>query len=436
MKVTLSRRGFIGTASAATAFGATEKPALLGGRKAYNQKWPSWPVFDKTEEASLLATLRSGQWFRGGGQKVAAFEKAYAAVTGAKGCLATANGTSALIVSLGALGVGAGDEVIVPPYTFVATVNAVLMMNALPVFVDSDRETFQIDPRKIEAAITPRTVAIMPVHLGGNAADIDAIQAIASKRRIPVIEDACQAHFGEWRGKKVGTYGATGCFSFQASKNLNSGEGGAILTNDEELLEKCYAFHNNGRGRKSTGYNFSYAFSGLNLRMTEFQAALLLAQMQRLEAQSKVRDANAQYLTSMLREIPGIQPARMYEGCTRSAHHLYMFRYDPRKFANLERSKFLKALSAEGIPASAGYSPLNKEPFLKNTLHSRGFQRIFSKQRISEWEQQSQCPENDKLCSEAVWFTQNMLIAERSGMDQIAGAIRKIQAWAGDLAKG
>ena len=127
--------------------------------------------------------------------------------------------------------------------------------------------------------------------------------------------------------------------------------------------------------------------------------------MQRLEAQSKVRDANAQYLTSMLREIPGIQPARLYEGCTRSAHHLYMFRYDPRKFANLERSKFLKALSAEGIPASAGYSPLNKEPFLKNTLHSRGFQRIFSKQRISEWEQQSQCPENDKLCSEAVWFT-------------------------------
>ena len=134
-------------------------------------------------------------------------------------------------------------------------------MNALPVFVDSDRETFQIDPRKIEAAITPRTVAIMPVHLGGNAADIDAIQAIASKRRIPVIEDACQAHFGEWRGKKVGTYGATGCFSFQASKNLNSGEGGAILTNDEELLEKCYAFHNNGRGRKSTGYNFSYSLA-------------------------------------------------------------------------------------------------------------------------------------------------------------------------------
>lgn len=431
----LSRRVFLASAASSTALGAVERPAALGGAKARTTRWPSWPVFDKKEEEALLATLRSGHWYRGSGAGVAKFEKSYAELTGAKACLATANGTSALVISLSALGVGAGDEVIVPPYTFVATVNAVLMHSALPVFVDSDRETSQIDAQKIEASITPRTVAIMPVHLGGSAADIDAIKAVAAKHNLPIVEDACQSHLGEWRGKKVGTYGTTGCFSFQASKNLNSGEGGAILSNDEELIEKCYAFHNNSRGRKSGGLDFSYLSRGANLRMTEFQAALLLAQMSRVEAQSSRRSENAAYLTSMLKEIPGIRPARMYEGCTRNAYHLYMLRYEKEKFANLARAKFLKALGAEGIPASGGYAPLNREPFLKNTLHSRGFERVFGKARLAQWERANLCPQNDLLCQEAVWFTQNMLIGARSDMEQIVEAIRKIQAYASDLAK-
>ncbi|HWH33225.1 MAG TPA: aminotransferase class I/II-fold pyridoxal phosphate-dependent enzyme, partial [Egibacteraceae bacterium] len=177
---------------------------------------------DSTEERALVALVRGGKWFRG--EQVAAFEAAYAALTGARGCLATANGTSALITSLAALGIGAGDEVIVPPYTFIATVNAVLLMGALPVFVDTDRETFQIDARRIEEAITPATRAIVPVHLGGSAADLDTVMDVARRRGLTVVEDACQAHLAEWRGRKVGTYGAAGCFSFQASKNLNSGE--------------------------------------------------------------------------------------------------------------------------------------------------------------------------------------------------------------------
>ena len=431
----VSRRVFLGTAGATTALGAVQKPAALGGAKTRTARWPSWPVFDKKEEEALLSTLRSGHWYRGSGATVAKFEKAYAELTGAKACLATANGTSALVVSLSALGIGPGDEVIVPPYTFVATINAVLTHSALPVFVDSDRETSQIDASKIEAAITPRTAAIIPVHLGGSAADIDAINAIAAKYKLPVIEDACQSHLGEWRGKKVGTYGTTGCFSFQASKNLNSGEGGAILSNDEELIEKCYAFHNNGRGRKSSGLDFSYLYRGANLRMTEFQAALLLAQMSRLETQSARRSANAAYLTSMLKEIPGIRPARMYEGCTRNAYHLYMLRYDKEKFANLSRAKFLKALSAEGIPTSGGYAPLNKEPFLKNTLHTRCFEQVYGKDRLAKWERGNECPQNDLLCQEAVWFTQNMLIGERSDMDQIVEAIGKIQAHAREIGK-
>lgn len=432
----VSRRGFLAATAAGAAFAAKEKPALLGGPKMRAESWPSWPVIDKTEDDAILGALRSKQWYRGGGKSVDAFEAAYAKLTGAKACLATANGTSALLTSLAALGVGPGDEVILPPYTFVATVNVVLMLNAMPVFVDSDRETMQIDARKIEAAITPKTAVIMPVHLGGSAADMDAILAIAKKRNVPVIEDACQSHLGEWRGKKVGTWGTTGCFSFQASKNLNSGEGGAILSNDPELIEKAYAFHNNSRGRKTAGYDFSsYIGRGLNLRMTEFQARLLMAQMTRLEQQSQRREQNAQYLSSMLREIPGVTPARMYEGCTRNAYHLYMYRYDPSKFAGLPRARFLKAMSAEGIPCSSGYSPLNKEAYIKQTIHSRGYQRIFSKDEIAKWEQRTQCPENDKLCTEAVWFTQTMLLAERGDMEQIAAAIRKIQAWAPDLAK-
>ena len=430
----MNRRSFLAASAAASAaYGAAAKPAMLGGPKVRNTAWPAWPVFDKREEASVLKTLNSGNWFRGNGKNVAEFEAQYAALTGAKGCLATANGTSALLTSLAALGVGAGDEVIVPPYTFVATINVVLMLNAMPVFVDSDRETSQIDARKIEGAITDRTAAIMPVHLGGSASDIDAILRVAAKRKIPVVEDACQAHLGEWRGKKVGTYGATGCFSFQASKNLNSGEGGAILTNDLDLLEKCYAFHNNSRGRKNTGYDFAYQARGANLRMTEFQGGLLLAQMTRLEEQSKRREQNAQYLSSLLKEIPGMKPSRMYDGCTRNAYHLYMFRYDKEQFGGLERSVFLKALNAEGIPASPGYGPLNKEPFLKHTLESRGYRRLFSAGELARWQERSQCPENDKLCQEAVWLTQNMLIGERSDMDQVAEAIHKIRAHAGEL---
>jgi len=274
----------------------------------------------------------------------------------------------------------------------------------------------------------------MPVHLGGAAADMDALLAVASKRRLPVIEDACQSHLAEWRGRRVGTLGATGCFSFQASKHLNSGEGGAVLTETEDLLEKCFAFHNNSRGKKTTGSDFSYQGLGLNLRLTEFQAALLVAQMTRLEAQAKQREQNAQYLTRLLGEIPGALPARAHSGCTRNAYHLYMFRYRKEHFAGLPRATFLKALRAEGVPSSGGYAPLNKDPFLKNAFHSRGYQAIYAKEVIAGWEERNQCPENDRLCEEAVWFTQNMLLGERREMEQIAEAVRKIQRHAGELA--
>jgi len=444
MKSSLDRRRFLATAAAtgaalsvtSTTSADQDKPALLGGKPVRREPFPSWPRFDQREEKALLDVLHSGKWYRGGAEQVNRFESAFADLTGAKHCVATANGTSALFTSLAALGIEPGDEVIVPPYTFIATINTVLLQYALPVFVDTDPDTLQIDPRKIEAAITDRTAAIMPVHLGGNLADMDAILAIAQKHKLPVIEDACQAHLAEWRTKKAGTLGATGCFSFQVTKNLCSGEGGAILTNDGDLAEKCYAFQNNNRARTATGYHFAYLGGrGANLRLTEFQGNLLLAQMTRLEEQSRTREQNAQYLTRMLKEIAGILPAKMYEGCTRNAYHLYMFRYKSEAFGGMPRAKFIRALDAEGIPCSGGYTPLNKEPFLPTVLNSKGYRRIYPKDVLDRWEERNHCPANDQLCEEAVWFTQPMFLGTRSDMDQIAAAVRKIQGSAAALAR-
>ncbi len=445
---TSNRRQFLGTTAAAGSLLASRpqaqapvsrpagKPAVLGGTPVRSKPFPSWPVTDQTEEKALLDVLHGGTWFRGDGKTVDRFEAEYARVMGSRHCLATANGTSALITSLAGMGVGPGDEVIIPPYTFIATLNAVLIRFALPVFVDVDRETFQIDPGKIEAAITDRTAAIIPVHIGGSAADMKSILEIGRRRKVPILEDACQAHFGEWEGKKLGSLGAAGCFSFQASKNLNSGEGGAILTDDESLAEKCFAFHNNCRPRRINSLNFTYLGpAGANLRLTEFQAGLLLAQMTRTEKQARSRNRNALYLTKLLEAIPGIRPARLYPGNSRSAWHLYMFRYEPEKFAGLTRSRFLKALRAEGVPASSGYAPLQRDPLLKEAIGSKAFRMLYPEQRLKQWWERNQCPANDQVCEEAVWFTQTMLLGEQSDMDQIAEAVAKISRHAGDLLK-
>jgi perosamine synthetase len=444
---TIHRRAFLGKTStsalglslagagllAQEAAGKAGPLAVLGGKPVRGAAFPAWPVVQKNDEDAWAKVLKEGRWCRLDGQYANTFEKAYGELSGTKHCLATANGTSALLTALNALDVGPGDEVIVPPYTFVATINVVLLQHALPVFVDTDRETFQIDAQKIEAAITPRTRCIMPVHMGGNAAHLDAMRSIAKKHSLPIVEDACQAHLGEWRGRKLGGWGRCGCFSFQASKNLNSGEGGAIISNDEAFIERCFAFHNNGRARRGSG--FSYAHSGANLRMTEFQAALLLAQMTRVEEQSRTREENAKYLTDLLGEIPGISPAKQYAPCTRNAYHLYMFRYDKTAFAGASRDQFLKALRAEGIPCSSGYTPLNQEPFLKEVLGSRGYKLVFGEERLKRWFKDNDCPENDRLCQEAVWLTQNMLLGARKDMDDIAAAIRKIHDQAAALAK-
>lgn len=439
MRSSVSRRGFLGTSAVASLLGRVTgvraggsdagTPALLGGDPVRKGGWPGWPILSEDDLPPWIEVLRSGAWGRLGGGRTGQFEEAWAQATGSQHALATTSGTTALFTALNALEVGPGDEVIVPPYTFAATVNVVLLQHALPVFVDTDPETFQIDATKIEPALTEHTACVMPVHIGGAPADLDTILAVAQRHKVPVIEDACQAHLAAWRGRAVGTHGDLGCFSFQASKNLNCGEGGAVLTQTEELLEACRSFHNNGRGAGG------FVRNGCNLRLTEFQAAVLLRQLTRLEAQAQTREQNAAYLTSLLKEIPGITPAKMYEGVTRNAYHLYMFRYDAEAFASLPRATFLKALAAEGVPASGGYTPLTDEPFLRRTLTSKAYRAIYAPERIEACLARFDLPANERLCREAVWFSQTMLLGDRTAMDQIAAAIRKIQAHAARLVK-
>ncbi|MFB3826645.1 MAG: DegT/DnrJ/EryC1/StrS family aminotransferase [Bryobacteraceae bacterium] len=436
------RRTFAGAASAIAlragqVAGADEKPALLGGQpvRPRSSQFPGWPQVGPQDESGWLEVFRSGRWWRKEGHFVRDFEKTWAERTGARHCLATANGTSALMAALHAVDVGPKDEVIVGPYTFIATVNAILAHYALPVFVDTDPDSAMIDATKIEAAITPRTRCILPIHLGGNMADMDRIMEISKRRNVPVVEDACQAVGAEWRGRKAATIGHLGCYSFHKLKNLSGGEAGALVSNDEALFRRAYGFHSHYRTPDENGPDPKLCRNGINLRMSEFQAAAMMAQIGRLDEQAKTRDRNAAYLSEMLRETPGVAPARMYPGCTRNGYHLYMMRYNAEAMSGLPRERFIAAVRAEGIPIAAGYTSLNRHPFLENTLNSRAYRAVYSQQDIAHWRERNQCPANDRLCKEGLWFAHTVLLGSRRDMEDIIAAIRKVQRNAGALKK-
>lgn len=436
MPHSVSRRRFLGSAAtvglaaglpSAPAVGA---PALPSAAKKVAAA-PEWPRWDETDEQALLRVLRSGKWGRtSGGACNREFEATFASRMKARHCIATSSGTTALLTALGALNIGPGDEVILPPYTFVATFNAITASFALPVFADTDAASFQVSPAAMAAAITPATKLLLPVHIAGTAADLDAIAALSQSRGVPLLEDACQAPLAEWRGQPVGTTGIGGCFSFQASKNLTAGEGGAILTNDENFAHRCYNFHTPGGGRPAPSSG-----RGANYRLTEFQAALLLAQWTRLEAQARQRDENAALLSKLLSEIPGITPARLYAGNTRNAWHLYMFRYQAERFAQLPRAKFLQALAQEGVAASSGYTSLNRSAHVQALAQNPHYQRLYGRDTMARWLERNSCPVNDRLVEEAVWLSQFKLLASRSEIERIAEVIARVQKRAGDLAR-
>lgn len=243
---------------------------------------------------------------------------------GAKRCLTTVNGTNALFVALNQAGIGIGDEVIVTPYTFVATVQAVLLNGAVPVFADVDRQTFQMDPEQVRKKLTPRTKAIIPVHILGIPVDMDRIMQIAAEHNLVVIEDACQAHLAEYDGAKVGTIGKAGCFSFQNSKNIPIGEGGAIVSDDDEFMDRCYSFHNLGLPYGSQAGSLAGAFMvGTKVRFSEYQASIGLLQLEEAAKTTALRWENGQYLSGKLKGLEGIETVRLYPKTTRAVFHLY-----------------------------------------------------------------------------------------------------------------
>lgn len=449
MNFRLTRRGFIrnvtlgaatltwlGARQAPTALAAAaDKPALLGGTPLHKGGWPQWPQWRETWEPSILKVFRSRHWYRGSsGGEIPDFEAAWAQLLGAKKCLAVASGTTALMTALHVMDVDAGDEVIVSPFTFIASYNAILNAKALPVFADTDPQTLTMDPASIESRITERTRAIMPVHIYGMPCEMDAINAIAQKRKLAVVEDACQAWLAEYKGRKCGTLGDLGCFSFQESKHIPAGEGGAISGMSEELIDKCNSFHNCGRA-VGTNQGHGQFTRGNNYRMMHVQAALLLQQLDKLVKETEIRRANADRLAAGLKQIPGIQPARLPEN-SRAVWHLFPFRYDEQQFSGLSRDKFLRALGAEGIPCGGGYREQYHDGLLDEAIASRGFKRLWGAERLKAYRDSfKELSGNRKACQSTVTFTQNLLLAERSDIDQIIAAVARIQRHSAALAK-
>ena len=408
---------------------AGETLAVDGGTPVRTAPFPTWPVWDERDEQGLLEVLRSGTWGAHAGTKVKEFTTRFSAYQEAAHGVCVTNGTAALEVALRAAGVQPFDEVIIPPYTFVATGTAVLSIGAIPVFCDILPETYLIDAADAERRITPRTRAIVAVHIAGQPADLDAVLDVARRHTLKVVEDAAQAHGAAWRGRRVGAIGDAGTFSFQSSKNLTGGEGGIILTDDRALAERAWSMANVGRIPEGAWYQ--HEVMGFNLRLTEFQGALLLSQLERLPAQSDVRERNARYLDRELAAIPGITPQARDERVTGHAHHLYVMRFDGQAFGGHDRSWFLQALRAEGIPCSPGYTtPLYRMNAIvderrKWAALARAAGRPVTLPASPDAEA---LPATERACNaEGVWLTQNVLLGGEADMAQIVEAVAKVQ---------
>ncbi len=394
--------------------------ALLGGTPVRRTPFPSWPIFGEAEEARLLRTLRSGQWGRLDGAEVDEFERRFAAMHGCRHAVAVVNGTVSLRIALLAAGIRAEDEVIVPPYTFVSTATAVVEANAVPVFADIDLHTFNLDARAVDAAITPRTRAIIPVHFAGQPADMDAVMAIAQDRGLIVIEDAAHAHGAAYRGRPAGSLGHMASFSFQSSKNLTAGEGGILTTNDDGLAEACRSIQNCGRVTGGVWYEH-HVIAG-NYRLGEFQGAVLNGQLDRLEEQTATRDRNGRYLACRFDGLPGLHPQARPADCTRHSYHLFMLRLDAAVFG-APRAAVLRALDAEGIPCSAGYGySLPQQPLFRNKAFGPYLSAASARLDYTD----AHCSTSDLICEQSVWLGQNLLLGPREDMDDIAQAFEKV----------
>lgn len=399
--------------------------AMAGGEKTVTRPLgKSWPIWDEREERALMEVLHSGHWWRGGHSdwktsKVGQFEDAFAAYQHAKHGVAVTNGTAAIECALKALDIGAGDEVLVPALTFVASATAISLVNATPVFVDVDPGSYNISPEAMEAAITPRTKGAVVVHNGGYPADMDRIMEVARRRGIRILEDCAHAHGSEWKGRRMGAIGDIGTFSFQMGKTLTSGEGGIVVTDNDDLAEKTFSYHHIGRISGRPFYEFHRVAS--NLRMTEWQGAILLAQLSRLDEQTETRERNTRYLARGLQEIPGVEPLERDPRVTRWGFYYWNFKYRQDQFDGIHRDTFLKAMQAEGVPMGVG---AHGQPIYRNPVfRDQGYENI-------------RCPEAERIyATEALSIGHRAFLGGQEDMDLILEAVRKVRANTGELRK-
>lgn len=417
--------------------------AICGGRPVRTRPWPRWPNATRSTHEAVADVLESTRWaisgpYDGRVSYERRFAKAFASFHEVPYCTPTSNGTGALTISLQALGVGRGDEVLVPGLTWVACASAVANLGAVPVLVDVDPDTLTIDPDAARAAWSPRTAAVMVVHPFCSIADLDALVALAEERGVPLVEDCAQAHGARWRGRPVGTFGATGCFSMQQSKLLTSGEGGAAITSDEALYERMEQYRSDGRLFADEAIDGRLELlevatvQGRNLCLSEFQAAVLLDGLGRLAEENEVRADRARYLYSMLEEIEGVSTIPDDPRVTTRAYYNLVLRFEPRSFAGCAVDAIARALAAElDTMVNPVYVPLNRHRLLRPTLLPRGDMTDADVARLDTG--RFELPNAERARQTCATLTHPVLLDERAGMEDIVEAICKVQRRAGDL---
>ena len=405
--------------------------AINGGPAiAEELKIPPWPQHNETDRQALQEVLEGGRWFRSyPGSWAQRFEEAWADYHDARHCIVTANGTVSLQLALRAGGVHAGDEVIVPAVTFIATASAVTEIGAIPIFADIDRETGCIAAESVAERITDRTRAVIGVHYAGYPFDFDRLLRLCHKHELPLIEDAAHAHGTEWKGRKVGAIGTIGSFSFQESKSLPSGEGGAVVTDDDELFQQAILAHNIGRVVGEPGY--AHFILSSNYRLSEFQAALLLSQLQRLPEWTERKAANGRWLAERVQEIGGLEPLRTDERITGRGYYFFVLRYNSEEFGGVDRDRFLAALHAEGVPGGVAYGvPLYHNPAFEPERLRQAVGPLV--EQMPDY-QSLNLPNAEQFCRQQVTFMHQVLLAHRDDLELIVAAIAKIKRHADEL---
>ncbi len=400
------------------------KLALHGGSPAISSPIPTWPIYDQREEEALLGALRSGQWGRLGGTATANAEEAFAQFNGSRHAIALNSGQTALRLALLALDLEPGDEVIVPPYTFIASAAAIVEANLTPVFADIEPDSLCLDPTALDRVRTKRTRVLMPVHLGGQPAAMDPLLEYAARHGLAVVEDASHAHGSEYNGLRAGAIGEIGCFSLQASKNLNCGEGGLLVTDDPGLAETVAALMNNGRF--PGGSRYEHATLGGNYRMTEFQAAVLGVQLERLEEQTALRDSNALELNRRIGKLPGFRPQSRTPGTERNATHLWCFQMDVQRFG-AGRDRILEALRAEGVPCGPGYATLVYEHPMFTEKRFGAYGASALGYVADPAHHRALCPVSHRVAKETgAWLPQVAMLGDNDYIRQIGDAFEKV----------